>query len=173
VARRVILQRLAAVNAIPIPDDVIERLAEALIDTGSRPPSVPQLNDVLRKLHEFSLRQREPISAASAARFLGSQNALRKPQLRSITKQVCRYFNLKTTELRGPARQQRVVRARGVAMLLARQLTSHSLDQVGRHYGNRDHSTVLHACRKTQSLIQTDPAIRRAVEELTVQLSAV
>jgi chromosomal replication initiator protein len=107
------------------------------------------------------------------AQFLGSQNDLRKPQLRSITKQVCRYFSLKAAELRGPARQQRVVRARGVAMLLARQLTNKSLDQVGRHFGNRDHSTVLHACQKTQSLIQTDPAIRRAVEELTLQLSTI
>jgi len=172
-ARRAILERLAVVNRISVPDDVIELLTESLIDKASPPPTVPQLNDVLQKLHEFSQQRQEPITVALATLFLASQNAIRKPQLRSITKQVCRHFNLKAGELKGPGRQQRVVRARGVAMLLARQLTNKSLEQVGQHFGNRDHSTVLHACRKTQSLVQTDPAIRRAVEELTLQLSVI
>jgi len=170
-ARRAILKRLAAVGRISIPDDVIELLTERLIDKGS--PSVPLLNDALQKIDELSRQNQEPITVPLAVQYLDSQNAIHKPQLRSITKQVCKYFHLKAAELKGPARQQRVVRARGVAMLLARQLTNNSLEQVGRHFGNRDHSTVLHACRKTQSLIQTDPAIRRAVEELTQQLSAI
>ena len=74
-------------------------------------------------------------------------------------------------ELKGKTRQQRVVRARGVAMFLARQLTANSLESVGRHFGNRDHTTVLHACRKTESLLETDPSIRQAVTDLTTQLS--
>lgn len=168
--RRIILKRLAALRGISIPDDVIELLTESLIGNGS--PSVPQLYNALQKIDELSRHNQEPITVPLAVQYLDSQNAIRRPQLRSIAKQVCRYFNLKAAELKGPARQQRVVRARGVAMLLARQLTNNSLEQVGRHFGNRDHSTVLHACRKTQSLIQTDPAIRRAVEELTQQLSA-
>ena len=84
---------------------------------------------------------------------------------------MCRYFHLRSTDLKGKTREQRVVRARGVAMLLARQLTDESLEQVGRHFGNRDHTTVLHACRKTESLIVTDLAIRQAMEDLTLQLS--
>jgi len=168
-----ILKRLANVRKISVSDDIMELLGESLTDKSSRPPSVPQLNDALLKLDELSQHEQEPISATMAAQVLGSQTVVRKPQLRSITKQVCKYFNLKTAELKGPARRQRVVRARGVAMLLARQLTNNSLEQVGRHFGNRDHSTVLHACRKTQSLMQTDPAIRRAMKELTVQLSTV
>lgn len=170
-ARRVLLERLAVATGISVPPDVIELLTEGLNDNDSPPPTVPQLNDALQKLDDLSRQRREQITVALATQFLGSQNAKRRPQLRSITKQVCRYFNLKAAELKGPARQQRVVRARGVAMLLARQLTNRSLEQVGRHFGNRDHSTVLHACRKTKSLIQTDPAIRRAIEELTLQLS--
>lgn len=173
VARRAILERLAVVNRISVPDDVIELLTESLIDNAAPPPTVPQLNEALLRLGELSKQEQAPITIALAAQFLASQNAIRKPQLRSITKLVCRHFNLKAADVKGPGRQQRVVRARGVAMLLARQLTSKSLEQVGRHFGNRDHSTVLHACRKTQSLIQTDPAIRRAIEELTLQLSAI
>jgi len=56
-------------------------------------------------------------------------------------------------------------------MFLARQLTTSSLQNVGRHFGNRDHTTVLHACRKTESLLDTDPSIRQAVTDLTTQLS--
>jgi chromosomal replication initiator protein len=85
---------------------------------------------------------------------------------------VSKYFNLRATDLKSKTRQQRVVRARGVAMFLARQLTANSLENVGRHFGNRDHTTVLHACRKTRSLIETDPSIRQAVDDLTSQLTA-
>ena len=64
-----------------------------------------------------------------------------------------------------------MVQARGVAMYLARQLTDKSLDEVGRHYGGRDHTTVLHACRKTESLLAGDPVTRQAVDELKNQLT--
>jgi chromosomal replication initiator protein len=56
-------------------------------------------------------------------------------------------------------------------MLLARRLTSQSLDQIGHHFGKRDHTTVMHACRRTEALLREDPAIQHAVENITVQLS--
>ena len=89
-----------------------------------------------------------------------------------ITRQVSKYFQMHVADLKGPTRQQRVVRARGVAMFLARQWTGKSLEQVGRHYGNRDHTTVLHACRKTEELMATDPAIRQAIDDLNKWLAA-
>jgi len=51
-----------------------------------------------------------------------------------------------------------------VAMFLARQLTGSSLDQIGQYFGGRDHTTVMHGCGKTASLVKSDPAIRQAVE---------
>jgi len=64
-----------------------------------------------------------------------------------------------------------VVRARGVAMLLARTLTGRSLELIGQYFGNRDHTTVLHACRKTESLRHTDLAIATAVDHLSQELA--
>lgn len=55
-------------------------------------------------------------------------------------------------------------------MLLAWNLTGKSLDAVGQHFGNRDHTTVLHACRRTELLRETDPAIAQGLEELLQQL---
>ena len=56
-------------------------------------------------------------------------------------------------------------------MLLARQLTSKSMHQIGDYFGGRDHTTVLHAIRKTESLLQEDADLRRAADEVTEKLS--
>ena len=65
-----------------------------------------------------------------------------------------------------------VVGGRGVAMYLARQLTTHSLGQIGKYFGGRDHTTVLYGCRRTEKLLRRDRAIRRAVAELKALLAA-
>ena len=59
-----------------------------------------------------------------------------------------------------------MVAARDVAIYLCRQLTRESLGRIGEYFGGRDHTTVLHACRKTEELLQTDPAIRQAMDQL-------
>jgi len=86
---------------------------------------------------------------------------------RWIALATARYFAQTLTELRSPSRRRAVVLARGVAMFLARQLTGSSLEQIGRYFGGRDHTTVMHGCGKTATLLKTDPAIRLAVEQLT------
>ena len=68
--------------------------------------------------------------------------------------------------MHGKTRRREVVQARGVAMLLARELTGASYETVGRHFGGRDHSTVMHACRRTEELLNSDPSLQRTVAEL-------
>ena len=75
------------------------------------------------------------------------------------------------TDLRSSSRKQSVVRARSLAMLLARRLTSKSLDQIGAYFGGRDHSTVLHAIRKTESLVDTDNELHQAMLDVSEKLS--
>ena len=112
------------------------------------------------------------IDAERVRRFLLDQASQRQPTCRLIAAKVGKYFSLTSQELRGSSRRRHVVRARGVAMLLSWNLTKKSLEVVGRYFGDRDHTTVLHACRKTELLQQTDPAISKAMEELLSQLSA-
>ena len=169
-ARRTILRRLASARRVELPDAVIEWLADGAAAGPFAVATVPEMDHFLRQLADSGRQHNRPIDVHLAQQVLSAQDGTPRTPLRAITRLVCRYFNLRTTDLKGPTRQQRIVRARGVAMLLARQLTSESLEQVGRHFGNRDHTTVLHACRKTESLIQNDPAIRQAVEHLTTQL---
>jgi chromosomal replication initiator protein len=169
-ARRRILKQLAAVRGASLPDAAIDLIVSGVPGASVKPVTVPQLLSVLNQLEQLPDEPEGEIDEYRVRRYFTACEPSAIPQLRSITKHVCKYFKVRSGDLRGPARQQRIVRARGVAMLLARQLTDKSLEQVGRHYGNRDHTTVLHACRKTESLIQADPSIRQAVEELTRQL---
>lgn len=171
-ARRTIVEQLAQQHQLILPERVLDLLSGALMPAALTPPLVADLQRIVAELAIAARQQEQPVDAELVRQLLSTRVAARKTPLQSITRMVCKYFRLRTAELKGPTRRQRVVRARGIAMLLARQLTDESLEQLGRHFGNRDHTTVLHACRKTQSLIRTDPALRQAVEALTVQLSA-
>ncbi len=74
--------------------------------------------------------------------------------------------------MKSPSRRQAVVAARGVAIYLARLLTQSSLEQIGRYFGGRDHTTVLHGQRRTEKMMKRDPATRHAVSELRKTLVA-
>lgn len=170
-ARRLILRSLVATRGFSLPDRVVDIVASDALTDALKPATVPRLLQTLVRLERFSLDGDISTDEQQLRRYLQPLTDSDEPQLQSITKHVSKYFNLRATELKGKTRQQRVVRARGVAMFLARQLTANSLESVGRHFGNRDHTTVLHACRKTESLLETDPSIRQAVTDLTNQLT--
>src|SRR5262249_54249260 len=79
---------------------------------------------------------------------------------------TCPHFGVSTDELVSSARSARVAWPRQVAMYLARELTGASLPSIGREFGGRDHTTVLHACRRASARISTDETSRQAVEKL-------
>lgn len=171
-ARRLILRALASERNLSLPDRVIELVASDALSDALKPGTVPRLLQTLLRLEQLPFDSDTSINEQDLRRCLQSLDEDDEPQLNSITKRVSRYFNLRASDLKSKTRQQRVVRARGVAMFLARQLTANSLETVGRHFGNRDHTTVLHACRKTESLLELDPSIRQAVEDLKTELTA-
>lgn len=171
--RQAILAQLLKLHDMKLTDEAMELLVRSLLfaPVGSA-PSFADLNHLVTNLLALTAEGPSEIGADDLRPWLAEQQAARYVPLNRITRQVSRYFQLHVSDLKGPTRQQRVVRARGVAMFLARQWTGKSLEQVGRHYGNRDHTTVLHACRKTEELMATDPAVRQAVDDLNKQLAA-
>jgi chromosomal replication initiator protein len=84
---------------------------------------------------------------------------------------VARHFGLTTSDLRGKSRRQAVADARALAMYLVRGRTGASYAEVGRHFGNRDHTTVLHACRKLSAQTARDQATRRLANDIAEQIS--
>ena len=89
-----------------------------------------------------------------------------KRTIAEIQDAACEHFGLSSDELLSAARVARVAWPRQVAMYLARELTGQSLPAIGREFGGRDHTTVLHACRRTSARIAADSSSREAVEKL-------
>jgi chromosomal replication initiator protein len=83
-----------------------------------------------------------------------------------IQKRVAEHFNLKMVDMVSERRARVVARPRQVAMYLAKQLTSRSLPEIGRKFGGRDHTTVMHAVRKIEELVVVDRALAEDVEVL-------
>ncbi|HEV7222090.1 MAG TPA: DnaA/Hda family protein [Pirellulales bacterium] len=176
-ARQEILRQLAATRRLVIDERTMRKLAEALAVTA------PELAGALAQLELFA-RAQPPATLGESAiresairesvveRYLASRETPKQPSLQGIASHTARYFALKVAELKSPSRRRAVVVARDVAMYLARQMTGKSLKQIGEFFGGRDHTTVLHGCRKTEGLIQSDPGTQLAVLELRRGLAA-
>ncbi len=87
-----------------------------------------------------------------------------------IAKVVARKMRVKLSDMRGSTREASIVRARGLAIVLGRRLTSTSLQQIGEFFGGRDHSTVLHAYRKTDKLLESDNELSKTLAAVQTEL---
>jgi len=83
-----------------------------------------------------------------------------------IQKKVAAHYNLRVADLLSPRRARPVARPRQVAMYLAKAMTSHSLPDIGRKFGGRDHTTIIHGVRKIEELMAGDPDLARDVDML-------
>ncbi len=92
------------------------------------------------------------------------------PTLPGIAKVVARKLQVRLVEMRGATRHANIVRARGLAILLTRKLTTTSLLKIGEYFGGRDHSTVIHACRKTQQLLDSDTELANLLLEVQAEV---
>jgi len=165
--RMAILQQKACMEEMTLPDDVVLYIAK-LIRSNIR-----ALEGALVKLHAYASLMRMPVTSALAADVLGgyfSEPEQRPLDPAAVQEAVCRKFSVAPDELMGPKRTKELVLARQVAMYLARELTSVSLLTIGRAFGGRDHSTVLHACGKVRTMISSDSALAGVVQELTAKL---
>jgi chromosomal replication initiator protein len=90
----------------------------------------------------------------------------RRVTIQEIQKRVSEHWNIRVSEMSSARRSRNIARPRQVAMFLAKQLTSKSLPDIGRHFGDRDHTTVMHAVSKVTELCAADPAFAEDVELL-------
>jgi len=89
-----------------------------------------------------------------------------------IQKTVAEYYKIKLSDIMSKRRNRSIARPRQIAMALAKELTNHSLPELGEYFGGRDHTTVLHACRKVQELLTTNLDIQEDYKNLLRTLSA-
>ncbi len=164
--RRFILERLAAARGISLPERAVCSLADGLN------VSVPALIGAVKELELVARTNGRAIDAAGVRQFMAERAGTGMPQLRDIACLTAKYFALTLADLKSPLRRQPLVAARSMAMYLARQMTRKSLEQIGAFFGGRDHTTVLHGCRRTENLLRRDRATRQAVADLKRMLTA-
>ncbi len=164
-ARREILRQLSHVRGLQLTDKCLQQLADELHGT------VPQLNRYVHQLQAAGDQAAEFTDEQLVRQFIVEQEESRCPSMRTITQQVARYFNLPVAHLRGPSRRTPIAHARGIAIHLIRKLTGNSLQQIGHYLGGRDHTTILHAARKTVKLLESDFTSRHAAMEIERRLN--
>ncbi|HWD49635.1 MAG TPA: chromosomal replication initiator protein DnaA [Rhizomicrobium sp.] len=150
----------------PLPDDVLERIA----DMEENSPR--DLIGVFTKLATYADLTKQPLTLEAATQILGQTNvAPRKTSIEDIQRKTAEFYKLELRDFQSPQRSRRVARPRQVAMYLARELTMRSLPEIGKRFGGRDHTTVLHACRRIAALCNDDPMFKQEVDFLRQVLS--
>ena len=91
--------------------------------------------------------------------------------IEGIKKTVAQHYNIRVSDLNSPSRTRSIARPRQIAMSLAKELTNHSYPEIGENFGGRDHTTVMHACKKVKELRYTDPQIEEGYSILQRVLS--
>ena len=96
----------------------------------------------------------------------------RRTTIDQIQKKVAEHFNVKISDMHSDRRSRPVARPRQIAMFLAKNLTTRSLPEIGRKFGGRDHTTVIHAIKKVQELVKNDSSLSEDIEILTRSLQS-
>jgi chromosomal replication initiator protein len=165
--RRAILVTRARLDGIEVPSAVIDEIA---LQVES---SVRALEGALIRVVAYASLKGEtptPGLVRHVLRRLGDRASGEACGLAEIVDAAAQEFGVERDALLARDRRPPVAEARQVAMYLARELTTHSLPEIGRGIGNRNHTTVLHAVNRISATIQTDPTVRSAVDNLRRRL---
>ena len=161
--RVAILIKKAQQEGIPLRDEVAFFIAKRVRS------NVRELEGALRRVMASANFTGRAIDLTLAAESLKDLLAFqeRLVTIANIQKMVAEYFKIRVSDLSAKSRSRQVTRPRQIAMALAKELTNHSLPEIGKEFGGRDHSTVIHACRKVSELIEGDPRIKEDYANLT------
>ena len=166
--RRAVLDRKLADLGAAVPEDVIDLLASRI--TGS----IRELEGALNRILAYAQLTGDTVDLDYAVATLGDslRGSQRRVTIDEIQKLVSQHFELKPLDLVSARRARAVARPRQIAMYLAKRLTTRSLPEIGRKFGGRDHSTVIHAVRKVEQLRDSDRDVDNAVRVLLRELEA-
>ncbi len=160
--RVAILKKKAALERVQLADDVAYLI-------GSRIKSnIRELEGSLTRMIAFCALTGREMSVDLAQEVLGELWGEEEKiiTIDQIQRKVCDFFGVKMSDLKAQNRTKAVAFPRQIAMYLARQLTHASLSEIGRAFGGKDHTTVLHAVDKVQTLLQEDPKLRKTIDGL-------
>jgi len=163
-SRRAFLQDRLNRRGLKVETDVILWLAENTAGSGrALEGAVARLAMLLQMHHSLDVEM--------LAEHFAVEASDQRPTVERIAQRVSRYFQVEPRQLQARSRARHTLLPRQVGMYLARQLTALSLHQIGAYFGGRDHSTVLHACRKVEKALAHDVRLSGAVRQLHADLA--
>jgi chromosomal replication initiator protein len=166
--RIAILRRKVASDGIDIDDPEVLTFVASQVSTNIR-----ELEGALTRVVAFSSltgRRMDVELAQDVLRDVFPQGEAPTVSIDRIQQLVCERFSVSLSELTGDRRSQNIVYPRQVAMYLSRELTDSSLPKIGKEFGGRDHTTVIHATSKIARLIREDRSVYNLVQELTARI---
>ena len=162
-----ILKRKGDLIGVPIPDDV------AMFIAGRVKSNIRELEGSLVRLIAISSLRGEPISktlAQDAIRNIAKEEESGVVTIQQIQKLVASTYKLTSEELLSKNNARQISHPRQVAMYLCKHLTKHSYPEIGRAFGGKHHTTVIHSVEKIESLVATDETLQRLISELSESL---
>ena len=167
--RFAIVQNKAAMLGVKLPNEVTDYIAENITS------NVRQIEGTLNKILAYRDLLDDQVNEETVSRAI--RDMLKKsndfaPTPSIIVGYICSYFHVDEETLRGQSRSRDVVAARQIAMYLIRRMTSMSLNDIGKEFGDRDHSTILHSLDKVESTMRSDPAFAEKVKEITTNINS-
>ncbi|MBI3070714.1 MAG: chromosomal replication initiator protein DnaA [Deltaproteobacteria bacterium] len=165
--RIAILKKKSEVEGFFLPNDVALFLATHVSS------NVRELEGSLIRLQAFASLTRREMSLDMGREVLSDlfQNRGEKVSVETIQKIVSNYYNVRVADMKSERRTKSIAFPRMIAMHLARKHTGCSFPEIGQRFGNRDHSTVMFACKKIQRMLMGDSALRSTVESIEKSLS--
>ena len=166
--RVAILMKRAEESNMDLPHDAAFFIAQRIRS------NVRELEGALKRVIANASFTQRSISVDLVREALKDLLALQDKQvsISNIQRVVGEYYKVKVAEFTSKRRSRSVARPRQIAMALAKELTNHSLPEIGDAFGGRDHTTVLHACRKVAELREDNATINEEYEELLRSLSS-
>jgi chromosomal replication initiator protein len=163
-----ILQSKAEQRGMPVPPKVLEFLAHKITS------NVRELEGALTRIVAHAQLVGRAITLESAQEVLHDLLRAndRRVTIDEIQKRVAEHYNIRLSDMHSARRARVVARPRQVAMFLCKQLTPRSLPEIGRKFGGRDHTTVMHAVKKVEELIASDTSLAEDVELLRRMLQS-
>ena len=158
-----ILQAKAEQKSLQLKQEVMEFLANKITN------NVREMEGALNRLAVHASIQDSEISVDLVKDVLKDllRTNSRKITIDEIQKKVVEHYNIKLSDMHSPRRSRSVARPRQVAMYLAKSITTRSLPEIGRKFGGRDHTTVIHAIKTIEEIMVNDPNLAEDIELLT------
>jgi chromosomal replication initiator protein len=167
--RLAILRKRAAHDGVSVADDALALLAERVTS------DVRALEGALIRLVAYGSLTARPLDRPLAVEVLErlglALNPRSAPSIEAVQDAACTHFGLTREQLLSRSRADRIVWPRQAAMYLAKELTTHSLPTIARAFDGRDHTTVLHACRRVAAHIAVSPPAFADIEAITAALA--